>query len=52
MLATEPIIIFFTLWISVAWGVLYGITQSINYVFTTTYGFTVGQVGLVFLSMT
>lgn len=52
MLVTEPVIIAFTIWISIAWGVLYGITQSISYVFTNVYQFNTGQIGLVFLSMT
>ena len=52
LLATEPIVIFFTLWISVAWAVMYGLVQSIPYVFQNVYGFGTGRVGLVYLSLT
>jgi hypothetical protein len=51
-LTSYSIVIFFTLWISVAWAVFYGLTQSIPYVFRETYGFSTGRVGLVYLAMT
>jgi hypothetical protein len=51
-LATEPIVIFFTLWISIAWAVMYGLVQSIPYVFREVYGFGTGRVGLVYLALT
>lgn len=52
LLATEPIVIFFTLWISIAWAVMYGLVQSIPYVFREVYGFGTGRVGLVYLALT
>lgn len=50
-LITEPVVIFFTIWISVGWAVMYGIVQSTSYVFDKTYGFDIGQIGLVYLAL-
>jgi hypothetical protein len=51
LLATEPTVTFFSVWIAVAWGVLYGEVQSIPYVFRLLYGFDQGHIGLVYLSL-
>jgi hypothetical protein len=52
LLATEPTVTFFAIWIAVGWGVLYGQVQSIPYVFILLYDFDEGHVGLVYLSLT
>ncbi|KAG8986458.1 hypothetical protein FRB93_005290 [Tulasnella sp. JGI-2019a] len=51
LLLSEPLVTSFSLWIGFAWGVLYGLVESIPYVFQTLYGFNQLQVGLVFLAM-
>lgn len=51
LLVSEPIVLFFSLWISMAWGVFYALTQSIPLIFQELYHFSTGRVGLVYLSM-
>ncbi|GJJ11461.1 hypothetical protein Clacol_005694 [Clathrus columnatus] len=51
LLATEPIVLSISLWIGVAWGVLYSQLESIGLVFQTLYQFNSAQVGLAFLPM-
>ena len=51
MLTTEPIVSLYSLWVGVAWGLLYGILDAVPYIFRTLYGFDTGQVGLAYLSI-
>ncbi|SCV68698.1 BQ2448_819 [Microbotryum intermedium] len=48
LLFTEPIVAAFSLWVSFAWGILYLTLRAVPLVFAHVYGFTIGQVGLVF----
>ncbi|WWC59282.1 uncharacterized protein I303_101833 [Kwoniella dejecticola CBS 10117] len=50
-LAVEPILLFFAIWMGLAWGVLYAMVTGLSYVFKGTYGFTTNQVGLVYLTI-
>ncbi|KAI0440824.1 major facilitator superfamily domain-containing protein [Xylaria telfairii] len=50
-LFTEPIVFFFSLWVSFAWAILYLTFGSIPLVFRRQYGFTIQQSGYVFASM-
>ncbi|PVH94531.1 MFS multidrug transporter-like protein [Periconia macrospinosa] len=52
MLLTEPVVIFFTLWISFAWGILFLFFSSVVQTFSTNYGFDTFQTGLVQLAIT
>jgi MFS family permease len=52
MLLTEPVVIFFTLWISFAWGILFLFFSSVVQTFSTSYGFGTFQTGLVQLAIT
>ncbi|KAF2464522.1 MFS multidrug transporter-like protein [Lindgomyces ingoldianus] len=52
MLLTEPVVTFFTLWISFAWGILFLFFSSVVQTFGTNYGFTTFQTGLVQLAIT
>ncbi|KAJ9108018.1 hypothetical protein QFC20_003587 [Naganishia adeliensis] len=51
LLFTEPIVASFSVWISMAWGVFYALTQSIPLIFQELYHFDTGHTGLVYLSM-
>ena len=51
MLFTEPVIFWFTMWISFAWSVLYLQFGSIPLVFEVNHSFNLEQTGLVFISM-
>ncbi|KAI1149780.1 major facilitator superfamily domain-containing protein [Nemania diffusa] len=51
LLFTEPIVFFFSLWVSFAWAVLYLTFGSIPLVFRRQYGFNIEQSGFVFASM-
>ncbi|KAL1306094.1 hypothetical protein AAFC00_004212 [Neodothiora populina] len=48
MLFTEPVVFFFSLWISFAWAVLYLTFGAIPLVFTRSHNFTLSQSGAVF----
>lgn len=50
-LFTEPIVFFFSLWVSFAWAILYLTFGSIPLVFQRQYEFTVEQSGYVFTAM-
>jgi MFS family permease len=52
MLLTEPVVTFFTLWISFAWGILFLFFSSVVQTFSTSYGFGTFQTGLVQLAIT
>lgn len=51
MLTTEPVVIFFTLWVSFAWGVLFMFFSSVVQTFQESYGFGTMQTGLVQLAV-
>lgn len=51
MLFLEPIVSFTCLYVSCAFGTLYGFFTAVPYTFITVYGFTIDQYGLVFLSI-
>ncbi|KAI5809283.1 MFS multidrug transporter-like protein [Pyronema omphalodes] len=51
LLFTEPVVFFFSLWVSFSWGVLYLFLQGVPLVFSVSHGFTISQVGSVFTSM-
>ncbi|KAF4570112.1 hypothetical protein EYR36_009918 [Pleurotus pulmonarius] len=51
LLCTEPIVMAFSLWIGFAWGVIYGVLESMATVFGTLHNFNQGQIGTTFVSM-
>lgn len=51
MLISEPVVIFFTLWISFAWGILYLFFSSVVQTYSTNYGWSNFQTGLVQLAI-
>ncbi|KAI1652566.1 MFS general substrate transporter [Daldinia decipiens] len=51
LLFTEPIVFFFSLWVSFAWGILYLTFGSVPLVFQRQYNFNMEQSGLVFIAM-
>ncbi|GES60168.1 MFS general substrate transporter [Aspergillus terreus] len=51
MLLTEPVVTFFTLWISFAWGILFLFFSSVVQTFSTNYGMNTLQTGLVQLAI-
>jgi MFS family permease len=52
MLLTEPVVTFFTLWLSFAWGILFLFFSSVVQTFGDNYGFDNFQSGLVQLAIT
>ncbi|EEH46998.2 uncharacterized protein PADG_03096 [Paracoccidioides brasiliensis Pb18] len=51
LLVTEPVLFFFSLWVSFSWAVLYLQFGSIPLVFETNHGFNLQQSGAVFTSI-
>lgn len=51
LLFTEPVVFFFSLWISFAWAVLYLTFGAIPLVFTTSHNFSLEESGFVFASI-
>jgi len=51
LLATEPVVFFFSLWVAFSWAVLYLTFSSIPLVFETNHGFNLEQSGAVFAAM-
>lgn len=51
LLCTEPVVFFFSLWISFAWAVLYLTFASIPLIFRVSHGFNLQECGAVFTSM-
>jgi MFS family permease len=51
LLITEPVVFFFSLWVSFAWAVLYLTFAAIPLVFATTHGFNLQQQGYIFWSI-
>ncbi|CAN9181520.1 unnamed protein product [Alternaria alternata] len=52
MLLTEPVVTFFTLWISFAWGILFLFFSSVVQTFSASYGFGTFQTGMIQLAIT
>jgi multidrug resistance protein len=48
LLVTEPVVFFFSLWVSFSWAVLYMTLAAIPLVFGTNHGFSIEQSGAVF----
>ncbi|KAF2769927.1 MFS general substrate transporter [Teratosphaeria nubilosa] len=51
LLLTEPVVFFFSLWVSFAWAVLYLLFSAIPYVFDTKHAFTLEQRDAVFTAI-
>ncbi|KAL5353112.1 hypothetical protein ACLOAV_001142 [Pseudogymnoascus australis] len=51
LLATEPVVFWFSLWVSFAWAVLYLTFASLPLIFRTTYSFNLEECGAVFAAM-
>jgi MFS family permease len=51
MLLTEPVVIFFTLWISFAWGILYLFFSSVVQTYGENYGWSTLATGLIQLAI-
>ncbi|KAF8217975.1 MFS polyamine transporter [Mycena galopus ATCC 62051] len=51
MLAGEPILVLVTIYLSVIYGVLYGLFQAFPIIFIIKRGFTIGQNGLTFIGV-
>ncbi|KAG0703948.1 MFS general substrate transporter [Suillus ampliporus] len=52
LLFTEPTVQSFSLWIGFVWGVLFFLIDSISGEFQSIYGFSVGETGSVFTTIT
>ncbi|CUS08262.1 unnamed protein product [Tuber aestivum] len=50
-LITEPVVFWFSCWLTFAWGILYMFLEAIPLVFIESHGFTIAQVGYVFAAM-
>lgn len=48
LLVTEPVVLFFSLWITFAWACLYLLFSAVPLIFSTRYNFNVAQSGAVF----
>lgn len=51
LLLTEPVVASFSAWIGFAWGILYGLVESVAPAFRSIHGFGTGEVGTVFLAL-
>lgn len=51
LLLTEPVVFFFSLWVSFAWAVLYLTFASVPYVFETVYSWNIEEAGYIFAAM-
>ncbi|KAJ5157905.1 uncharacterized protein N7482_009005 [Penicillium canariense] len=51
MLLTEPVVTFFTLWVSFAWGILFSFFSSVGQTFRHNYGWGTFTTGLVQLAI-
>lgn len=51
LLVTEPVVFFFSLWVSFSWAVLYMTFGSIPLVFGRSHGFNIQESGAVFAAM-
>ncbi|KFX91424.1 hypothetical protein V490_05908 [Pseudogymnoascus sp. VKM F-3557] len=48
LLVTEPVVFFFSLWVSFAWAVLFLMLESVPLVFKVSHGFDTQQIGAIF----
>lgn len=48
LLFTEPVVFFFSLWVSFSWGILYLTLAAVPLVFRTNHGFNIQESGAVF----
>jgi multidrug resistance protein len=51
LLVTEPVVFFFSLWVSFSWAVLYLTLGCVPLVFESSYSFTLSETGAVFSAM-
>ncbi|KAJ8591031.1 MFS general substrate transporter [Rhizopogon salebrosus TDB-379] len=51
ILATEPILQSFSLWIGFTWGVVYALVESISLEFQAVYGFDIQSTGFMFATL-
>lgn len=51
LLITEPVVFFFSLWVSFSWAVLYMFFSAITLVMSTVYNFNVAETGAVFAAI-
>ncbi|CCG85062.1 protein of unknown function [Taphrina deformans PYCC 5710] len=51
LMFTDVTVALFSLWLAFAWGLAYGMLQSISLVFKTNHAFSESQVGLVFVAL-
>lgn len=51
MLVLEPILVLITIYISVVYGLLYGLFQALPIIFIVKRGFTISQEGLIFIGI-
>lgn len=51
LLFTEPVVFFFSLWVSFAWAVLYLTFASVPYVFEKAYHWNIEEAGYIFAAM-
>jgi hypothetical protein len=49
-LATEPIVMFFSLWVALAWSVMYVQITGLLYMMKHIYGFNTEGTGLMYLT--
>lgn len=49
-LVTEPIVLFFSLWVALAWSVMYVQVAGLPYMMKHIYGFDIEQTGLMYLT--
>jgi multidrug resistance protein len=51
LLITEPVVFFFSLWVSFSWAVLYLTLAAVPLVFETNHGFNIQQSGAIFAAI-
>lgn len=51
LLFTEPVVFFFSLWVSFSWAILYLTLGAIPLIFETNHGFSIGQANSIFAFM-
>jgi MFS family permease len=51
LLVTEPVVFFFSLWVSFAWAVLFLMLESVPLVFRVSHGFDTQQTGAIFTAI-
>ncbi|KAK7544403.1 major facilitator superfamily domain-containing protein [Phyllosticta citribraziliensis] len=51
LLFTEPVVFFFSLWVSFSWAILYLTLGAIPLIFETNHGFSIGEANSIFAFM-